>query len=220
MAGPFCLPYPYNAVMKGMRWTLKKTTVKNLAALLLYTALSGCQSGSDEGKTIASTHPMLEKQLQEDSAVRTPITSDENPALYQRYRLLMDAYGAESSYRVQEVYSGRLAPLDEASHADARKFKTVLQQGLQEGINFAGHFTVVAVGCGTSCQQHYVVDRRNGKVVDIVQSSLGAGYSSDSRLFVLNAPDPSVDYGACRDCTPKAFVLENGKLKKLAEETN
>lgn len=187
--------------------------------MLLCMAMLGCQSGSDEGKTIASTHPVLEEQLQDDS-VRTPITSNENPALYQRYRIMMEEYNTESSYRVQDVYSGRLAPLDEASHADARQFKSAIQKGLQEGVNFAGQYTVVSAGCGTSCQTHFVVDRQSGKIVDKIQGSRGASYSSNSRLFILNAPDPSIDYDACSECTPEAYVLENGRLRKLSEENN
>ncbi|EJF08160.1 hypothetical protein, partial [Pontibacter sp. BAB1700] len=139
---------------------MRKNTLPYLLLPLSFVAVLGaaCQQQTDEEKTIASTHPKLEEHLQRDT-VRMPITSEENPELYQRYRLRMEAYQSDEAFRVQETYQGHLAPLDEASHADVRQYRSALQEGLKQGINFAGRYTVVTVGCGTTCQEHYVVDR-------------------------------------------------------------
>lgn len=195
---------------------MRKNTLAYLLLPLSFVAVMGaaCQQQTDEEKTIASTHPKLEEHLQRDT-VRMPITSEENPELYQRYRLRMEAYQSDEAFRIQEAYQGRLAPLDENSHSDTRKFRTALRDGLKQGINFAGQYTVVTVGCGTTCQEHYVVNRKDGKVLDKVQSSTGAQYSPDSRIFIVNPPDSSLNYMDCPYCEPEAYVFENDKFKKL-----
>ncbi|RDV16401.1 hypothetical protein DXT99_04145 [Pontibacter diazotrophicus] len=191
-------------------------SLQNLAcpALLLFTlTVFSCQSGTEEG-TIASTHPELADQLAKDS-VSMPITDNQNPDLYQRYQITMEEYARSGEFDVGDMYRGRLAPLDESSHADTRTYRTALREGLEEGVNFAGRYTVVTVGCGTNCQQHYVVDRETGKVLDKLQSSIGAKFTPNSRLFIVNPPDSTVRYGECRDCTPEAYVFENKQFRKL-----
>ncbi|MBX0331756.1 hypothetical protein K3G39_00745 [Pontibacter sp. HSC-14F20] len=197
---------------------MRKNTLPYLLLPLTFVGLLGvaCQQQTDEEKTIASTHPKLEERLQRDS-VRTPVTSEENPELYQRYRLRMDAYQSDEAFRVQETFQGHLAPLDEASHADARQYRAALQEGLKQGINFAGRYTVVTIGCGTTCQEHYVVDRQDGKVLDKLQSSTGAQFNPDSRIFIVNPPDSSQNYVECPYCEPAAYVLEQGKFRKLPQ---
>lgn len=90
------------------------------------------------------------------------------------------------------------------STAQARQFRTVLREGAAAGPNFAGHFTVVAWGCGASCTEAAILDGWTGRVhFPEVLSSIsavhvagppGAGYNSlrfqrDSRLLVvLGAP--------------------------------
>lgn len=194
----------------------KNTRFYFLLTLVLIPLAFGCQQKTEEEKTIASTHPKLEQRLKVDS-VRTPISSGENPDMYQRYRLRMDAYQTDEAYRVDEQYKSTLAPLDESSHPDAAKFRSALQSGLQKGVNFAGQYTVVTVGCGTTCQEHYVVDRSSGKVLDKVQSSTGARYTPDSRIFIVNPPDSTLNYIDCPYCEPAAYVFENDKFRKLPQ---
>lgn len=194
---------------------------KNLNTFILMIvclAAFSCQSDNsnsiNEEKTIASTHPKLEEQLARDS-VRTPVSSNENPDLYEHYRIRMDEYQQDNRFAIDEVYTGKLAPLDETSHADAKNLRTALRNGLKEGINFAGQYTVVTIGCGTSCQQHFVVDRKNGKILDRIQGSMGAKHEANSRLFILNPPDASINYEACTNCSPEAYIFRNGKFEKV-----
>ena len=186
----------------------------NYLLLPLLGLIFGCQQQSDEEKTLASTHPKLEKRLELDSA-KTESTTDENQGVYERYRITMDEYRSDNRYRVTEQFESKQAPLDEASHTDARQFRTALREGLKQGINFAGRYTIVTVGCGTACQVHYVVDRSNGKVLDKLQGSAGASYSPDSRLFVLNPPDSTQNYAECQDCAPQAYMFENNRFVRL-----
>jgi len=63
-----------------------------------------------------------------------------------------------------EVYAGQPAPLNLRSHRLARMFRTSIREQLhEEGINFAGHYTVAVMGCGTGCSIAAIVDARNGR---------------------------------------------------------
>lgn len=190
---------------------------KYLLLSLITPAALSCSSGTEEEKTIASTHPKLEEQLERDS-VTTPMQAGNSTDLYQRYRITMEEYEQDMSYAVEKVYSGNMPALDERSHPDAGTFKSALRDGLRDGVNFAGKYTVVSVDCGSSCQQHFIVDRENGKITENIQSSVGAKFSANSRIFIVNPPDSTVDYSACNNCTPEAYVMENNKLRKLSYE--
>lgn len=62
-----------------------------------------------------------------------------------------------------EVYAGKPAPLNLRSHRLARMFRTRIREQLhEEGINFAGHYTIAVMGCGTGCSTTAIVDARNG----------------------------------------------------------
>lgn len=62
------------------------------------------------------------------------------------------------------VWRGKQSPLDLRSHPLARKFRTLIREQMRDaGINFAGHYTVASMGCGTGCSITAIVDTRNGK---------------------------------------------------------
>jgi hypothetical protein len=62
-----------------------------------------------------------------------------------------------------DVYVGKPGPLNLRSDPMARRYRTVIREQLQEaGINFAGHYTVAVMGCGTGCSITAIVDARNG----------------------------------------------------------
>ncbi|CAM3520966.1 hypothetical protein POKO110462_07010 [Pontibacter korlensis] len=188
-----------------------------LSPLLLLVPLSiiSCQQDTQKDNGLAGTHPELAEDLAEDSMT---VPYNDSSDLYNRYRISTEQYMNSGDYGVGNMYRGNLAPLDEKSHEDARTYRSMLRQGLEEGVNFAGKYTVVSIGCGTSCQQHFVVDRESGKVLDKVQSSMGAKYSTNSRVLIVNPPDSAVNYNECNYCTPEAYVFENGKFRKLEQQ--
>ena len=190
-----------------------------LLLTLLIPAVMGCNGGNEQDKSIASTHPKLEKQLAKDS-VTTPVNDANSEELYNRYRITMEEYETEGEYAVKNMYKGTMPALDEKSHESAGTYKSALQEGLREGVNFAGKYTVVSVGCGTTCQYHFIVDRQTGKITERIQSSIGAKFNANSRIFVINPPDSTVNYSNCTNCTPEAYVMENDKLRKLSYETD
>ena len=67
-------------------------------------------------------------------------------------------------FNIQMYFKGKPAPLNLRSHPMARMFRTRIREQLQEeGINFAGHYTIAAMGCGTGCSTTAIVDARNGR---------------------------------------------------------
>ncbi|MCX2741623.1 hypothetical protein [Pontibacter anaerobius] len=196
---------------------MKIRSTFRLPLLLLPLGLLGCQQNTEQEEGLASTHPQLAEGLANDT-LTVPYNDSTNAKLYNRYRITTEQYRSSGNYSVGNMYRGKLAPLDEDSHTDARTYRTILKQGMEQGVNFAGKYTVVSIGCGTSCQQHFVIDRQSGKVLDKIQGSMGASFSADSRLFILNPPDEAVNYSECKQCEPEAYTFEAGKFRKLEQE--
>ena len=62
-----------------------------------------------------------------------------------------------------DAYAGKPAPQNLRSHSMARMYRTSIREQLHEaGINFAGHYTIAVMGCGTGCSITAIVDARNG----------------------------------------------------------
>ena len=61
------------------------------------------------------------------------------------------------------ILRGKKAALNLGSHPLARKFRTLIREQMHDaGVNFAGHYTLASMGCGTGCSITAIVDRRNG----------------------------------------------------------
>lgn len=78
----------------------------------------------------------------------------------------------------------------------ARTYRTVLREGARAGPNFAGHYTIVQWGCGSSCSSWAIVDNRTGQVHQppaeiamlFFQTNIrdpGLHYRRDSRLLAV-----------------------------------
>ncbi len=68
-----------------------------------------------------------------------------------------------ASFKVP-VWRGRVAALDLNSHPLARKFRTGSREQIkEEGVNFAGRYTLLSFGCGTGCAINGFVDARTGR---------------------------------------------------------
>lgn len=75
---------------------------------------------------------------------------------------------AQRSLRFEEypaptTFKGKPAPAKIVGPS-ARLFRTVIRRGASEGPNFAGHYTIVSWGCGSSCIMLAIVDARTGAV--------------------------------------------------------
>ena len=73
-----------------------------------------------------------------------------------------DALPKFEDYRVTERYTGKNAKL--VLDAKDRRFRTRLQEGSQDKVNFAGHYVLTAWGCGGGCLMGAAIDAKTGKV--------------------------------------------------------
>jgi hypothetical protein len=123
-----------------------------------------------------------------------------------------------TDYPSVTAFSGAPAPvlIDSASYG--RMFRARLRKGAQSGPNFAGAFTVVVWGCGSSCQLVAIVDARTGVLSEqTLRTTTGVDYRRDSRLIVadpVGAGDPPLD--TCSACgTPAAYEWTGSRLEPV-----
>lgn len=74
----------------------------------------------------------------------------------------------------------------EFAHVRAR-----ILEALRARANFAGHYTIVSMGCGTGCSSHVIVDRISGKVSKIpyggeMQQQLTLRYRENSNILIAS----------------------------------
>lgn len=62
------------------------------------------------------------------------------------------------------VSSARHIAAPRLDSPDARRYRTMIRQGVADGPNFAGHYAVVVWGCGSSCSERAIVDTNTGRV--------------------------------------------------------
>jgi len=74
------------------------------------------------------------------------------------------------SNRVFNEYAAEVAPSDEKTvppivkTGRAHLYRTVIREGAKRGPNFAGHYTVIEIGCGAATVCLAISDARSGKV--------------------------------------------------------
>ena len=69
-----------------------------------------------------------------------------------------------SDYLAVSIFSGIPAP--PRMEKDQLRFRTKIRLGAKSKVEFAGHYTVPAFGCGSGCTMFYIVDSVSGKVYD------------------------------------------------------
>lgn len=87
------------------------------------------------------------------------------------------------------LYGGSIAAVDYTNTRlkQAMEFKTVINEAVTKGPNFAGKFAVAQWGCGTSCQGHAVVNVESGKIVAFgPETKAGIGVSLESPILITN----------------------------------
>ena len=117
-----------------------------------------------------------------------------------------------------EAFTGRPAPALIESTRYGRMFGTRLREGARQGPNFAGAFTVVVWGCGSSCQIVAVVDARTGALSEqTLRTTNGVAFRRASRLFIadpVHADDPPLD--TCAACgVPAAYEWTDGRFQPI-----
>ncbi|MCZ4352306.1 hypothetical protein O4H61_07225 [Roseovarius aestuarii] len=101
-----------------------------------------------------------------------------------------------------------------------RMYRTRIRGGVAQGTNFAGHFSMIEIGCGTSCRFAFVVDLRTGEV-----GSFPYGGEEQYQMRLLYSPDSQllkVRWKGDWDrefCTEQDMLIEGLVWKVLAERT-
>lgn len=66
------------------------------------------------------------------------------------------------------------ARVDLNSDPGAREFRTTLKRATQQGVNFAGHFSIATFGCGAGSVCWKIVDVRSGRVFSAKPAEISA----------------------------------------------
>lgn len=69
-----------------------------------------------------------------------------------------------------------------------KDFLDSIESEYEKGPNFAGHCTVVSMGCGEHCEDLWIFDPTTGDLITHIMSLYGSQYSLDSKLLVVNVP--------------------------------
>jgi len=90
-------------------------------------------------------------------------------------------------YKVTHIYRGKPAT-HVLNTPEDREYRTRIRRGAAEGANFAGHYAVVILGCGTQCSSFLIVDVQNGRVFGRAQKEYTCWpyYNLESRLLVTD----------------------------------
>jgi hypothetical protein len=102
-------------------------------------------------------------------------------------------------------------------------FRTRIKEGAASGPNFAGHFTVVTIGCGAECTWSAIVDNSNGRIQSFEIGGHGSGEDSttadtkfevDSNLLKEVASDPADEHG----CIYSAYLWTGTSLRLIGRQ--
>jgi hypothetical protein len=105
----------------------------------------------------------------------------------------------------EAVYKGKFAPV-KINSKWARSYRTMLRDSVREnGVNFAGHYTFAAWGCGTNCNQMAVIDVKTGRpyftpgmlsiISGLNQTLEMTEFKSNSRLLKIVGRTNGKDFG-------------------------
>ena len=97
-----------------------------------------------------------------------------------------------------------------------RGYRTRITNGMNEGPNFAGHYSVIQFGCGTTCTFVFIGNNKNGTVVLLNKGGdenpyLELDYRIDSRLLVTQ-------WGLYGKCEKEYFEIKDNKLLSIGVE--
>jgi hypothetical protein len=101
---------------------------------------------------------------------------------------------AFQQYRVGTIYKGKAAtPILRTS--EDRQYRTRIRIGSAKGPNFAGHYTVILLGCGTQCASFLIVDAKTGRVYSRAQKEYTCWpyHKLDSRLLVTDVCSGAIE---------------------------
>lgn len=121
-------------------------------------------------------------------------------------------------YSITDIYKEKPKSVDISSHPEAKQFKTKLIEGAEKGPNFAGHYTVISIGCGTMCSALWIVDAKTGRIISRLQTELGEKYNINSKLLITNPKERVKEsYGneIPNWVETTYYIVKGNKMKKI-----
>ena len=112
----------------------------------------------------------------------------------------------------RELFKGVPAPIDfkTTSFTKAKDFKTAIIEAVNDGPNLAGKYVVAQWSCGTSCQEHAVVDMESGTIIAYgIPSEAGISMSEKYAVLITNPREnlPSVKDFKKANPASQAYLL-------------
>jgi hypothetical protein len=112
----------------------------------------------------------------------------------------------------KKIMNGYNPPDFKKRDKSARDYRTRIIEGMKVGPNFAGHFSIIEIGCGSSCRFAFVANNITGKVIDFPiggeeYQSLDLKYKLNSRLIIASYQKDT--------CDVAYFVLKSGRIKNI-----
>jgi hypothetical protein len=105
----------------------------------------------------------------------------------------------------KEAYTGPIANVnfESPNFPQAKQFASVISEAVAGGPNFAGHFAIAEIGCGTNCQNHAIVDVITGNIIAFgIPSEAGLRFAKESAIIVTN---PAGNVPALKDIASLSF---------------
>jgi hypothetical protein len=126
-----------------------------------------------------------------------------------------------SDYAVKSYSTKTKLPDFSGRDAQFRVYRTLIREGMTEGPNFAGSFTIISIGCGASCNYRFIGNNRTGEVFEFIRGprnnnfNLELNYNLDSALIISQWSDG-------KKCIREYFVFKDSTfdLIKSSEENN
>ena len=106
-----------------------------------------------------------------------------------------------------------ISPLvDFSTDERALTFTTKIQEWFERGVQSGAYYAVAEWGCGTSCQDHAIIDVRTGEITWFgLESSYGIAYKTTSNLLVINPPwNVEGDLGRVASVSTEFYELQSG----------
>ena len=105
---------------------------------------------------------------------------------------------------------------------DAGSFRTRIRNGMAEGPNFGGHFSIIEIGCGTSCIIALLIDASDGQMIDFPlggESNYQLQLKYDVESTLLQADWMDTDVGDYDTCIRNFYDIASGALVEISTRT-
>lgn len=87
-----------------------------------------------------------------------------------------------------EEFDGISKPVNFSNFPEAKSYYTMITKSVEDGSNFAGHFTIARWGCGTDTLAYSIINNKTGDIIaysDCVPNYHLINYGLDSSFLVL-----------------------------------